>query len=152
MSLRVFFSNLKRSRSSERVKCACTSSSWSTTLELRAFLCACRWKIFSSIVPVWWFYIYIKINEANIFKQFSHWEQPVDKALLLLPVSPNSSHGLVVVRRVPIRIEHHQAIGANQIEATATCLAAEHENEVGARRVVESLHYLITKFGTCLRT
>ena len=34
-------------------------------------------------------------------------EHPVDKALLLLPVPPHPRHGLFIVGRVPVRIEHH---------------------------------------------
>lgn len=52
VSLRVSVSSLNRSLRSASEKCLATSSSLSTTLELRAFLCACLWKIFSSIVPV----------------------------------------------------------------------------------------------------
>ena len=52
VSLRVLSSSLNRSRKSDRLKWRSTSSSLSTTHELRAFLWACRWKIFSSIVPV----------------------------------------------------------------------------------------------------
>ena len=43
----------KRSFNSPTEKCLSTSSSSSTTQLLSAFLWACRWKIFSSIVPVY---------------------------------------------------------------------------------------------------
>ena len=48
-------SSFKRNRSfnSPTEKCLSTSSSSSTTQLLSAFLWACRWKIFSSIVPVY---------------------------------------------------------------------------------------------------
>jgi len=52
VSLDVFSSSLNKSRRSARLKWRSTSSSLSTTHELKAFLCACRWNIFSSIVPV----------------------------------------------------------------------------------------------------
>ena len=52
VSLRMPVSSLKRSLRSASEKCLATSSSLSTTQELRAFLCACLWNIFSSIVPV----------------------------------------------------------------------------------------------------
>ena len=58
-----------------------------------------------------------------------HREQSVDVAGLFLPVPPDPSHRLLVVGRVPVRVEHHQAIGANQIQATPTGLAAQHEYE-----------------------
>lgn len=48
----VFLVRVKSSRSSDTEKCRWTSSSQSTTQLLRAFLCACRWNIFSSILPV----------------------------------------------------------------------------------------------------
>lgn len=52
VSLGVLSSSLNKSRRSDRLKWRSTSSSLSTTHELSAFLWACRWKIFSSIVPV----------------------------------------------------------------------------------------------------
>lgn len=57
-------------------------------------------------------------------------EQPVDVAGLPLAVSPHAGHGLLVVRRVPVRVEHHQAIGTNQVQTTAASLAAQHEDEL----------------------
>ena len=50
-SVSSFNSNSFLRSSSE--KCLSTSSSLSTTQLLSAFLCACLWKIFSSIVPVY---------------------------------------------------------------------------------------------------
>ena len=44
-------SNLNKSLKSVKEKCFSTSSSRSTTHELKAFLCSCLWNIFSSIVP-----------------------------------------------------------------------------------------------------
>ena len=44
-------SRLKRAFSSATLNSRCTSSSLSTTHELSAFLCVCRWNIFSSIEP-----------------------------------------------------------------------------------------------------
>ncbi|TNN77489.1 hypothetical protein EYF80_012303 [Liparis tanakae] len=52
VSLVVSSLRVKSSRSSPREKCRSTSCSSSTTQLLRAFLWACRWRIFSSIVPL----------------------------------------------------------------------------------------------------
>ena len=64
-------------------------------------------------------------------------QKPVDEALLFLPVSPDPGHCLLVVGGVPIRIEHHQSVGPNEVEAAASCLAGQHEDELGAGRVIE---------------
>ena len=57
--------------------------------------------------------------------------EPVDVTLLLLSVSPHTRHRLVIIGRVPVRIKHHQTIGTNQIQATPTSFAAQHEDVVG---------------------
>lgn len=56
-------------------------------------------------------------------------DEPVDVAGLLLTVSPHSSHGLLVVGWVPVRIKHYQAVGADQIQAAPTGFAAQHEDK-----------------------
>lgn len=53
VSLIVVSFKRNKSRNSSLLKCFSTSSSLSTTQLLSAFLWACLWKIFSSIVPVW---------------------------------------------------------------------------------------------------
>ena len=60
----------------------------------------------------------------------SYRDQPVYVTLFLLPVSPDAGHGLVIVGWVPVRVEHDQPIGANQIEAAAASLTAQHEHVV----------------------
>lgn len=71
------FSNLKRSRNSATLKCRNVSSLLSTTVELKAFLCACLWNIFSSIVPV-----YKTFNQFNFnCHNFNH-ASPIKKNLL----------------------------------------------------------------------
>lgn len=56
-------------------------------------------------------------------------DEPVDVAGLLLTISPHSSHGLLVIGWVPVRVKHHQAVGANEIQAASTSFAAQHEDE-----------------------
>lgn len=56
-------------------------------------------------------------------------DQSVDVTGLLLAISPHSSHCLLIIGWVPVWIKHYQAIGTNQIEATSTRLAAQHENK-----------------------
>lgn len=57
-------------------------------------------------------------------------DEPVDVAGLLLTVSPHSCHGLLVIGRVPVRVKHDQAVGANEIQAAPTGFAAQHEDKV----------------------
>jgi len=58
--------------------------------------------------------------------------ESVDVALFLLAVSPHTCHRLVVIGRVPVRVEHNETIGSDQIQATPTSLAAQHEDIVCA--------------------
>jgi len=58
--------------------------------------------------------------------------ESVDVALFLLAVSPHTCHCLVVIGRVPVRIKHNETIGSDQIQATPTGLAAEHEDVIWA--------------------
>ena len=57
--------------------------------------------------------------------------------LFLLSIPPDSGHGLVVVGRIPVWVKHHQPIGSNQVQATPTRLAAQHEHKVVALREVK---------------
>ena len=54
--------------------------------------------------------------------------------LFLLPVSPDSSHCLIIISRVPVRIKHYQTIGSDQVEATPTSFTTQHEYKVAALR------------------
>lgn len=56
--------------------------------------------------------------------------QSTSSNLFLLAVSPDSSHGLVIIGGVPVRVKHDQPISTNQIEATPTSLAAQHKHKV----------------------
>ena len=75
--------------------------------------------------------------------RFTHRHQPIDEARLLLAVPPHARHGLVVVGRVPVRVEHHQAVGADQVQAAPARLGGEQEQEVAGGRIVETLHHLL---------
>ena len=70
-------------------------------------------------------------------------EQPVQVALLLLPVAPASSRRLLVVGRVPVRIEEHQSVAADEVDAAPARLAGEQKHKRVRRRVVELLHQLL---------
>ena len=68
---------------------------------------------------------------------YTHRQEPVDEALLPLPVPPDPGHGLLVVGRVPVGVEHYEAVGPDEVQAAATGLAGQHEDELGAGRIVE---------------
>lgn len=119
VSLEVSSSNLNKSRKSDRLKWRSTSSSLSTTQELSAFLWAWRWKIFSSMVPVCRFikstelFLLLFALEPSNLRQFflgrnTYGQQAINKTGFLLSVSPNTSHSLIVVGRIPVWIKHHQ--------------------------------------------
>ena len=52
--------------------------------------------------------------------------------LLLLSISPDPGHGLVIVGRIPVGIKHNKAIGSDQIEATPSGFTAKHKDELWA--------------------
>ena len=62
----IVFCSLNSSRSCSALNILCTSVSWSTTQLLNAFLCDCRCKIFSSMVPACENIIDDNINEYFI--------------------------------------------------------------------------------------
>ena len=83
-------------------------------------------------------------------------QKSVDEAGFLLSVSPDAGHGLVIVvvghrcrrqlvivGRVAVGVEHHQPIGADQVQAAAARLAAQHEDELRRRDVVKPVHDLV---------
>jgi len=41
--------------------------------------------------------------------------KPVDVALFPLSITPHASHCLIVIGRIPVRVEHHEPIGSDQI-------------------------------------
>ena len=55
--------------------------------------------------------------------------------LLLLSISPDSGHGLVIIGRIPVRIKHNKAIGSNQIQTTPTSFTAKHKDELWTLQV-----------------
>ncbi len=57
----------------------------------------------------------------------AHRYESVDVALFLLAVSPDSRHSLVVIGWIPVRVKHDKSVCTNQIQATASRLAAQHE-------------------------
>jgi hypothetical protein len=64
-------------------------------------------------------------------KGLTNRQQAVDETVLLLAVTPDAGHGLVVVGRVPVGIKHHEAIGTDQVQPTAASFAAKHEDPLG---------------------
>ena len=71
-------------------------------------------------------------------------EQPVQVALLLLPVPPAPRRGLLVVGRVPVRVEQHQPVTADEVDAAPAGFAAQQKREAVLARVVELLHQLLS--------
>lgn len=69
-------------------------------------------------------------------------KEAIDEARLLLAVPPDSSHGLIVVRRIPVGIEHDETIGPDQIQTATAGLGAQHEYEIAAVGIVEVVHDL----------
>ena len=74
----------------------------------------------------------MKFSCANIstLTVYAYREEPVDVALLLLPVPPHAGHGLVVISRVPVGVKHDESVGPDQVQPTASSLTAQHEDEV----------------------
>lgn len=49
-----------------------------------------------------------------------------------MTVTPDPSHSLFIISRVPVRVKHDQSVSPNEIEATAPRFAAQHEDKVRA--------------------
>lgn len=71
-------------------------------------------------------------NFVFLLDEYTHREQSVDVACFSLAVTPYSRHRLFVIGWIPIRIEHYQPVCPNKVQATATGLAAQHEDEIWA--------------------
>lgn len=71
-------------------------------------------------------------NSVFLLDEHTHREQSVDVASFSLAVTPHSRHRLLIIGRIPIRVEHDQPICPNKVQATAAGLAAQHEDEVWA--------------------
>ena len=70
--------------------------------------------------------------------------EAVDEAVLLLPVTPYSSQGLLVGCWVPVRIKENEAIGANEIETAASSFTTEQKDEFFALWIVEFVNKLLS--------
>ncbi|GIX62903.1 collagen-like protein [Babesia caballi] len=73
-------------------------------------------------------------------------EKPVNVARLALAVTPYTRKGLLVVGRVPVRVEQNQPIGADEVDATTSSLGAEKEGEAVGGRIVESGNQFVPRF------
>lgn len=80
--------------------------------------------------------------DLSMVIQCTYTKEPVDKAGFLLPISPDTSHGLVIVRWIPVRIEHDQSVSADQVETAAAGFGAQHKDKVISVRVVKILNHL----------
>ena len=58
---------------------------------------------------------------------------PVDKAPLLLPVSPDPRRRLLVHGRVPVGVEQHQPVAADQVKPAPSRFAAGGEGGTAGR-------------------
>eukprot|EP00047_Mylnosiga_fluctuans_P017887 m.65181 g.65181 ORF g.65181 m.65181 type:complete len:601 (-) comp7311_c0_seq1:217-2019(-) len=67
-------------------------------------------------------------------------EETVDVHRTLLPIAPDSRHGLNVRRGIPVDVEHHEARRAGDVEPNAAGLGAEQKDEVIRVLGVELVH------------
>lgn len=70
--------------------------------------------------------------------------KPVDEDFLLLTISPDPRHRLLVIGWIPIRVVHYQSICTNQIQAASAGFAAKHEDKIAAIRIVEAVDDFLT--------
>ena len=89
---------------------------------------------------------FIMVNETSkndgLQTGLTNRQQAVDETVFLLPVTPNTRHGLIVVGRVPIWVKHDKTIRSNQIQSATSRFAAQHEYPFGSRCIVERLDNL----------
>ena len=70
-------------------------------------------------------------------------EEAVQVALFLLPVAPAPRRRLLVVGGVPVRVEQHKPVPADEVDPAPAGFRGEQEHELVLRRVVELLHELL---------
>jgi hypothetical protein len=71
----------------------------------------------------------------------THRHKAIDEARLLLSIAPHPRHRLLIIGRIPVRIEHHQPVGANQIQPATTRLRTQHKDEVLRVFRIERVHH-----------
>ena len=71
-------------------------------------------------------------------------DEAVDETILLLAVSPDSSQGLLVGGRGPIRIKQYEAVRSDEIDAAASRLATQQKDEFVSVWIVETINQFLT--------
>ena len=71
-------------------------------------------------------------------------DEAVDEAVFLLTIAPDARQGLLVGCGIPVWIEEHEAVRADEVEAAAASFRAEKEDELRAVGVVEFVDELLT--------
>ena len=66
----------------------------------------------------------------------------VNKALFYLPYSPDSTHHLLIIARVPVWIKKDHSVAPDEIKSTASCLSTKEEAEIPACRGVWSIEFV----------
>jgi hypothetical protein len=73
---------------------------------------------------------HLLLNRSSLNKQMffgykltiSYRKKSINETVLLLTITPNTSHRLIIIRWIPVGIEHNQSIRTNQVQATTTGL------------------------------
>ena len=71
-------------------------------------------------------------------------DEAVHEAVFLLAVAPDARQGLLVGGRVPVRVEEHEAVRADEVQAASAGFTAEEEDKLRAVGVVEFVDEFLT--------
>ena len=80
-----------------------------------------------------------RLMKAHLLLDGAGAQEAVHVHALLLAVAPDASSRLLVVGWVPVGVEQHQAVAANQVQAAAASLGRQQERKLVRRHVVELL-------------
>lgn len=88
----------------------------------------------------------MRLALENLLFDRSRGNESVDKAVFLLPVTPDTGQRLLISGWVPVWIEQDESVGTDEVETTSTGLTTEKKHKLFAIRVIELIHKLRSLF------
>lgn len=70
-------------------------------------------------------------------------DESIHKAVLFLPIAPDSCESLLICSRIPVGVEEYQSVGPNKVETTPSSFTTEKEYELISVGIVELIHKLL---------
>jgi hypothetical protein len=87
--------------------------------------------------------LFVSLSLEDLFLQSSSSYEAIDETVLLLPVSPHSSESLLVGSWIPVWVEEHKPICADEIDTASSCFTREKEDKLFSFWIVELINQLL---------